>query len=107
MATPFVPAGLGYSPGSHFHGLRSDSQMTIQKARSLVRIFEFLFHQTQLASLLSVAPAFWRRHYAGAPPQPRGMPLEALDDRLLEDIGAPTRMSGRFPDRAEHTWTSA
>jgi hypothetical protein len=81
--------------------------MTIQKARSLVRIFEFLFHQTQPASLLSVAPAFWRRHYAGAPPQPRGMPLEALDDRLLEDIGAPTRMSGRFPDRAEHTWTSA
>jgi hypothetical protein len=96
MATPFVLAGLGYSPGTHFHGLRSDTQMTIQKPRPLARIFESLVRQTRPVSPMSFAAAFWRRYYGHGPRHDRGMPLEALDDRLLEDIGAPIRRSGRF-----------
>lgn len=65
--------------------------MTIQKPRPLARIFEPLFRQTRPVSLISLAAAFWRRHYGRGPRHDRGMLLEALDDRLLEDIGAPTR----------------
>ena len=69
--------------------------MTMQKPRPLARIFEPLFRQTRLVSLLSLAAAFWRRHCGRGPRLDREILLEALDDRLLEDIGAPTRPSDR------------